>query len=100
MAGLLKHLKMRRKVPTPVENPVMFERSEVLRSNFTGIFYATVEKGQTVAAGAIIGRVTDFHGKVLEEIKATFAGEVLYVVGTPAMNKGEPVGFIGSTRQV
>ena len=69
----------------------------MLRSSFTGIFYPMVEKGHTVAAGAVIGRVTDFHGKLLEEIKAPFAGEVLYVVGTPAMNKGEPVGYIGTT---
>jgi predicted deacylase len=97
VAGLLKHLKMRAGGPNPEANPVMLERSEVLRANFTGIFYAVVEKGQTVAAGAVIGRVTDFHGKVLEEIKAPFAGEILYVVGTPAMNKGEPVGYIGTT---
>jgi predicted deacylase len=98
VAGLLKHLKMRTEGPDPVNNPVMFERSEVLRSNFTGIFYPLVEKGQQVTQGAIIGRVTDFHGKLLEEIKAPFAGEVLYVVGTPAMNKGEPVGFIGAAK--
>ena len=97
VAGLLKELKMRATGPDPVKNPVLFERSEVLRSSFTGIWYPLVEKAQMVKAGALIGRVTDFHGKVLEEIKAPFAGEVLYVVGTPAMNKGEPVGFIGST---
>ena len=97
VAGLLKHLGMRAEGPAPVTHPVMLERSEVLRSSFTGIFYPVVEKGTTVAAGAVIGRVTDFHGKVLEEIKAPFAGEILYVVGTPAMNKGEPVGFIGAT---
>jgi predicted deacylase len=97
VAGLLKHLKMRAEGPEPVSHPVILERSEVLRSNFTGIFHAAVEKGQTVAQGAVIGRVTDFHGKLLQEITAPFAGEVLYVVGTPAMNKGEPVGFIGST---
>lgn len=96
IAGLLKHLKMRSEGPDPVTTPILIERSEVLRSNFTGIFYPLVEKGQTVAQGTVIGRVTDFHGTLLEEIKAPFAGEVLYIVGTPAMNKGEPVGFIGS----
>ena len=90
---------MRRRVSPPGRTPapVLLERTEVLRSSFTGIFYPLVDKGHTVAEGAVIGRVTDFHGKVLEEIKAPFAGEILYVVGTPAMNKGEPVGFIGST---
>jgi len=97
IAGLLRHLQMRAGGPAAVAAPVFLERSEVLRSGFTGIFYATVEKGHTVAEGAVIGRVTDFHGTVLEEIKAPFAGEVLYVVGTPAMNKGEPVAFIAST---
>jgi hypothetical protein len=41
--------------------------------------------------------VTDFFGKTLEEVRAPFAGEILYVVGTPAMNAGEPVAFVGST---
>lgn len=96
VAGLLRHLKMRSEGPDPIAAPVLLERSEVLTSNFTGIFSATVARGQTVAAGAIIGRVTDFHGTLLEEIKTPFAGEVLYVVGTPAMKKGEPVAFIGA----
>ena len=98
VAGLLRHLKMRADGPAPVTQPILFERSEVVRSNFTGIFYGAVERGQTVNAGAPIGRVTDFHGKLLEEIKAPFAGEVLYVIGTPAMNKGEPVAFIAAIR--
>jgi predicted deacylase len=96
VAGLLRHLRMRPDGPPPVSVPTFIQRSEVLRSSFTGIFYPSVEKGRTVTSGAVIGRVTDFHGNVLEEIKAPFAGEVLYVIGTPAMSKGEPVAFIGS----
>ena len=97
VAGWLKLLGMRAAGPEPVAHPLWIERGEVLTSRHTGIWYPAVERGQTVAEGTIIGRVTDFFGKTLQEIRAPFAGEVLYVVGTPAMNEGEPVGFIGST---
>ena len=50
----------------------------------------------TVAKGAVIGRVTDFFGNVIGEVKAPFDGEVMYVVGTPAMSKGEPVAMIAT----
>jgi predicted deacylase len=96
VAGWLKLLGMRSTGPEPVAHPIWLERSEVLTSRHTGIWLPAVERGHTVAEGTIIGRVTDFFGKTLEEIRAPFAGEVLYVVGTPAMNEGEPVGFIAS----
>ncbi len=44
--------------------------------------------------GTLVGYVTDFFGTRLAEIRAPFAGEVLYVIGTPAISKGEPVAFI------
>jgi predicted deacylase len=96
IAGLLKHLNMRADGPPPVANPIFLERSEVLRSGATGIFYPAVERGHTVAKGTLIGRVTDFHGKPLEEIRSPFPGEILYVIGTPAISKGEPIAFVGS----
>jgi predicted deacylase len=97
VAGLLRHLGMRADGPPPVAQPVWIERSEVLRSGVTGIFYPAVERGHTVAAGTLIGRVTDFHGRVIEEIRAPFAGEILYVIGTPPISKGEPIAYVGST---
>lgn len=96
VAGWLKLLGMRATGPDPIETAVWIDRGEVLTSRFTGIWYPAVERGHTVAQGASVGRVTDFHGRTLQEIRAPFAGEVLYVVGTPAMNEGEPVAFIGS----
>ena len=97
VAGWLKLLGMRAAGPDPVESAFWIDRSEVLTSHYTGIWYPAVEKGHTVAAGTLIGRVTDFFGKTLQEVRAPFGGEVLYVVGTPAMNESEPVAFIGST---
>ena len=51
-----------------VATPVFFERNEVLRAGVTGIFYAEVEKGREVKKGARLGRITDFHGKTIEEV--------------------------------
>ncbi len=99
VAGVLRHLGMRPVGPEPAAATVWIDRSEVLRAGATGLFYAEVTPGRTVAKDAVIGRITDFHGTVLETIRAPFAGEVLYVVGTPAMNKGEPVGFIGERQK-
>jgi len=94
VAGVLKHLGMRADGPDPVAHPVWLGRNEVLRSGFTGLLFPHVEPGQTVAQGTLIARVTDFHGTLLEEIRAPFAGEILYVVATPPITKGEPVGFV------
>ncbi len=94
--GVLRHLGMRADGPAPVAQPIWIDRAEVLRSGATGIFYPAVERGHTVAQGTLIGRVTDFHGKIVEEVRAPFAGEILYVIGTPAISKGEPVAFVGA----
>jgi predicted deacylase len=94
VAGVLTQLAMRAGGPPPVAHPVWLGRNEVLRSAFTGLLYPMVEPGQTVAEGTLVARVTDFHGRVLEEIRSPFAGEILYVVATPPITKGEPVGFV------
>jgi hypothetical protein len=98
VAGLLKHLGMRAAGPDPVAAPIWIDRNEVLRAGVTGIFQATVERGHTVAAGTLIGRIMDFHGRTVEEIRAPFDGEILYVIGTPPISKGEPVAMVGTRR--
>jgi hypothetical protein len=94
VAGVLKHLGMRAEGPAPVAHPVWLGRNEVLRAGFTGLLYPMVEPGQTVAQGTLVARITDFHGAVLEDVRAPFAGEILYVVATPPITKGEPIGFV------
>jgi hypothetical protein len=75
---------------------VLLGRYEVLTSPGTGVWHALVERGHTVAAGTVIGRLTDFFGDELGVVRAPFDGEVMYVVGTPAMSRGEPVAMIAT----
>ncbi len=93
--NLLRHFRMIPGTPNRVEHPIWIDRNVVLRSGHTGLFYAKVEPGQTVAEGTVIGTLTDFHGNVLEQVRAPFAGVVLYVVATPPVRVGEPLGMIG-----
>ena len=96
---LMRYLKM---LPGPVElvlHPIWLERTQVLTSPATGTWHHAVERGNTVTEGTVIGRVTDFFGNTIAEVRAPFAGEVLYVVATPAMSRGEPVAMIGATRK-
>ncbi len=95
---LLRYLKMLHGAVEMVDRPVYLERTQVLTSPETGIWYPLVERGHTVGEGTVIGYVTDFFGRRAGEVRAPFAGAVLYVVGTPAMSKGEPVAMIGATR--
>ena len=93
---LMRHLGLLPGAVEKTEAPVWLGRYEVLTSPETGVWHPTVERGQTVSAGAIIGRLTDFFGEAIAVIRAPFDGEVMYVVGTPAMSKGEPIGMVAT----
>jgi len=95
---LLRYLKMLAGDVELVRQPLFFERTEVLRSPGTGVWHARVERGQSVQKGSIIGVLTDFFGNTQADIRAPFGGIMLYVVATPAMSQGEPLGMIGEPR--
>jgi predicted deacylase len=96
--SLMRHLDMLDGEPDRVEDPVFLFPTEVLRSPATGILYPHVERGYTVAEGSLIATITDFFGKEIAQVRAPFAGEVLYVVATPPISEGEPVGMIGAMK--
>jgi predicted deacylase len=95
LMSVMRHLKMIEGQAQLVEHPMFIDRSAVLRSDETGIFYPLVEKGHTVVKDALMGYVTDFFGKRIYELRAPFAGEVLYILGTPPVSKGEPLAMVG-----
>ncbi len=94
--SLVAHLGIMTELPSVrVERPVWIVRSEVVRAPVEGIWRPVVEKMQMVAAGTLMGRIADPFGKVLAEVRAPFAGEILYVVATPPVGQNEPLAYVG-----
>jgi predicted deacylase len=93
--GVMKLYAMIPGRPAPVPNAVWIDRYEVVNSNHDGVWEPKVERGATVAAGQTVGVLRDYFGAVLEEMKAPFPGIILYIVGTPPANKGEPLYEVG-----
>jgi predicted deacylase len=93
--SVVAHLGIQDLPSVKVDKAVWIDRNEVLRAPATGVWYPVTEKMQTVAAGTLIGRILDPFGRVLHEVRAPFAGELLYVVATPPVTEGEPLGFVG-----
>ncbi len=79
-----------------LEHAVWIEPSEVLTSPATGLWYPAVHPDQYVAKGAPFGHLTDYFGETIAEVRAPMAGIVLYVVASPAMAEGEPLGMVGA----
>jgi predicted deacylase len=95
---VMRYLSM---VPGPremVDHPVWLEPSEVLWSPGTGTWHPVVRPDQYVMKGALLGRLTNYFGEVLAEVRSPLDGVVLYMVTSPAMGEGEPVGMVGSPR--
>jgi hypothetical protein len=102
VSNLLRHLGMAEGKPQP-SNPRWLDPAEVLRfpDNLAareGVFFPKAARGASVAKGALLGEVTDYFGKRIYELRAPFAGEVLYILGTPPISAGEPLAFIGAPK--
>jgi len=93
--GLVAQLGIQDVPAARVEKPLWIVRSEVLTAPAGGLWQPVVDRRDSVATGTLIGRISDPFGKTLAEVRAPFAGELLYVVATPPVTKGEPLGFVG-----
>lgn len=96
--SVVNHLGIQAQPSVRVQKPVWIDKSEVLTSPATGVWMPVVDQKANVAAGSLIGRVHDPFGAVLAEIKAPFAGEMMYVVRTPPVTAGEPLAYVGRIR--
>ena len=96
--NVMKYLGMLEGKAEESDHPVVLDPAEILESPATGVMFPQVERGQTVEKGALLAYITDFFGRRIADIRAPFAGEVLYIIGTPPVNKGNPAVFVGAVK--
>lgn len=97
--NVMKLFKMIEGKPEFVVDPVWVDKYEVVYSGFDGLFFPSVEMGAIVAEGQTVGLIKDYLGAMKEEVKAPFGGVVLYILGTPPTNKGEPLFEVGRIKK-
>jgi predicted deacylase len=97
--SVLRHLKMLDGRPEPVTEPVWIDKYEVVNSKWSGVWTPRVPMGAFVRAGEIVGTVADYLGDWKEDVRAPFTGILLYIVGTPPCNEGEPLFEVGRVKE-
>jgi hypothetical protein len=97
--GVLRHLGMTDGAPDPVTDPVWIDKYEVVDSKWDGLFTPRVDMGYFVRQGQIVGTITDYLGNWKEDVRAPFTGILLYVIGTPPCNAGEPLFEVGRVKE-
>lgn len=93
--SVLRHLGLLAGKPEPATDPVWIDKYEVVNSKWSGVWTPRAGMGSFVREGQIVGTVTDYTGAWKEDVRAPFTGILLYVIGTPPCNEGEPLFEVG-----
>jgi len=97
--SVMRHLAMVPGDPEPSTDPVWIDKYEVVYSKWDGLFSPRLEMGYYVKQGQIVGTIADYLGRWKEDVKAPFTGILLYIIGTPPCNNGEPLFEVGRVRE-
>jgi predicted deacylase len=97
--SLIRHLGMLEGHPEIPDAPVWIDRYEVVYSKTDGLFFPLTKMGHYVSKGQKVGYVTDYLGRVAEDLRAPFSGIILYIINTPPTGRGEPLFEVGRIKE-
>jgi predicted deacylase len=96
--NVMRFLKIGSGSAKRVKRPVFLDPAPVISSPETGILYPHVKPDQAVRKGGVLAHVTDFFGNKIADVKSPVTGKVLYIVATPPIVRGQPIGCVGVPR--
>lgn len=91
----MRYLKMIPGEPRFIENPVWLEKTVDVLADGPGIWYPLVKRGTYVREGMKLGYISDYFGKVIQDVRAPSSGVVLHVNAVPSLAKGVNIADIG-----
>jgi uncharacterized protein len=91
---LLHHLEMIDS-PQPTQATLVLKDSEWTRGKASGIFYSSVNLGDTIRKGQMIAQISDPFGQVIVPVKANTNGFVIGLNNKPVVNVGDALIHIG-----
>ena len=91
IVNVLKTIHMLPGVTFVNKSPVYIYNETDINSNFNGILYILVDKGQYVTKGTLVGYTTDYWGKVIEEYYSPINGIIMALKVSYVINKDETV---------
>jgi predicted deacylase len=96
LMNALRHLGMIPGTPVPwAGKPVRLKCGLLVKSTQAGLFESEVCTGDWIQEGSVFGRVLDFEGNPLEELRASDSGTVLTVIAARAVSANGFAGKIG-----
>lgn len=97
--GLWRVLQSLGMLPGGPPEPVEIRRLDHFawtRAEAAGLWYPEKTAGDLVEAGGAVGRITDIYGELLQEARASAAGELLFSVTSLAIETGDPLFAVGA----
>jgi predicted deacylase len=86
--------------PPRRENARIYRSFVWLRAEAEGLFHPRVRVGQGVEAGRYLGEITDYFGRERQRLEAPQGGEVVFLVTSLAMNRGDPILALAADQEV
>ena len=88
LLNVLGAMKMIERTVVPVANPVWLDGGARVGADADGVFFPLVARGSYVNQGMTVGRLTDFLGRPVADVKAPATGVVTFIRGVPSAWKG------------
>jgi hypothetical protein len=95
LQNVLAHLGMIQPVGGPVAAPVPMDRMVWMRTDISATYHPTVQVGDRVAEGQVVGELRDIFGDTLREVRTDAGGVVVFLVTSLAVKAGDPLLGVG-----